>query len=178
MYTFRPGVGPIGRNPLECLWAPCGTPNPRRQRLQARVLLADRGHRCHQHRAILLGLPVLCEIDAYASAGPADDPYNLSLRGVGIGPRRSTIEGAQGIYAPDGRHRQILQVDRGSIPRQHQIRAGGTILHEHHASLQCTQLYYHRQQHSVYGKKFLSFCSYHHIHVDGRPWLIQGQMDR
>jgi hypothetical protein len=56
-------------------------------------------------------MPVLCEANAYASLGPTDDPNNLAIHGMGIRPRRSSIEGTLGLYAPDGRHRQILQVD-------------------------------------------------------------------
>jgi hypothetical protein len=63
--------------------------------------------------------PVLREANAYASLGPTDDPNNVVVRGVGVEPRRSSVEGTQGFYAPDGGHRQILQVDRGLVPRQY-----------------------------------------------------------
>jgi hypothetical protein len=55
-----------------------------------------------------------------------------------------------GLLAPAGRHRQILQVDRGSTPNQHQVRAGGGVLHQHHPSLWGPELHHHRQWHTVH----------------------------
>jgi hypothetical protein len=112
-------VGVVGRNPLRGLWAPRSAPDPRRQRLQARVLLADCSSGCYQDRAVLPRLPILREANTYASLGPSDDPDNVVIHGVGIGSRRSFAEGTRGLHAPDGRHRQILQVDRGPAPQQH-----------------------------------------------------------
>jgi hypothetical protein len=50
---------------------------------------------------------------------------------VGSGPRRPLAEGTRGLHAPVGRHRQILQVDRGPTPKQHQVRTGGGLLLQH-----------------------------------------------
>jgi hypothetical protein len=135
MYTYQPTAGAIRRNPLGGLRAPHGAPNPRWQHLQAWVLLADRGSRRYQDRTILPRMPVLCEANAYASPGPPDDPNNLVMRRVGFRPRRTSIEGTWGLYAPNGRHQQILQVDRGLTPRQYQIRVVDRILHGHYSLL-------------------------------------------
>ena len=56
-------------------------------------------------------------------------------------------------HAPIGRHRQILQVDRGPTPKQHQVRAGGGVLHQHHPSLWGPELHHHRQWHPVHRQK-------------------------
>jgi ribonuclease HI len=74
-------------------------------------------------------------------------------RGVGSGPRRSLAEGTRGLHAPAGRYRQILQVDRGPTPKQHQVRIGGGILHQHHPSLWGSKLHHHRQRHPVHWQK-------------------------
>jgi hypothetical protein len=97
MYTYQPGMGAIRRNPLGGLRAPHGASNPRQQRLQARVLLADCCRRCHQDRAALSGMPVLCKTDAYASTCPIDDSNNLGLHGVGFRPCRTSTEGILGL---------------------------------------------------------------------------------
>jgi ribonuclease HI len=55
-----------------------------------------------------------------------------------------------GLLAPAGRHRQILQVDRGPTLNQHQVRAGGGVLHKHHPSLWGPELHHHRQWHAVH----------------------------
>jgi ribonuclease HI len=55
-----------------------------------------------------------------------------------------------GLLAPAGRHRQILQVDRGLTPNQHQVRAGGGILHKHHPSHWGPEFHHHRQWHTVH----------------------------
>jgi hypothetical protein len=52
-------------------------------------------------------------------------------------------EGTRGLHAPAGRHRQILQVDRGPTPKQHQVRIGGGILHQHHPSLRGPELHHY-----------------------------------
>jgi hypothetical protein len=54
---------------------------------------------------------------------------------MGSRPRRSLAEGTRGLLTPAGRHRQILQVDRGPTLDQRQVRAGDGVLHEHHPSL-------------------------------------------
>jgi hypothetical protein len=69
---------------------------------------------------------------------------------VGSGPRRSLVEGTRGLHAPAGRYRQILQVDQGPTPKQHQVRAGGGVLHQHHPSFWGPELHHHRQLHSVH----------------------------
>ena len=79
MHTYQPRAGAIGRNPLSGMQAPRGTLNPRRQRLQARVLLANHGSRRYQDRAVLPGMPVLCEANAYAGLGLPDDLDNLAI---------------------------------------------------------------------------------------------------
>jgi hypothetical protein len=72
---------------------------------------------------------------------------------VGSGPRRSLAEGTRGLHAPAGRHRQILQVDRGLTPKQHQVRTGGSVLHQNHPSLRGPELHHHRQRHPVHWQK-------------------------
>src|SRR5699024_9348681 len=100
---------------------------------------------------------------------------------MGSGPRRSLAEGARGLHAPAGRHRQILQVDRGPTPEQHQVRAGGGVLHQHHPSLRGPKLHHHRQRYPVHRKNFLDFCEDHHIRVDwaavAHP-MSNGQVER
>jgi hypothetical protein len=51
MYTIQPRAGVAGRNPLGGLRAPRRAPDPRRQRLQARVLVADCSSGCYHDRA-------------------------------------------------------------------------------------------------------------------------------
>jgi hypothetical protein len=65
-------------------------------------------------------------------SGSADHTHRLAVCCVGSGPRRPLAEGTRGLHAPAGRHRQILQVDRGPTPKQHQVRTGGGVLHQHH----------------------------------------------
>jgi hypothetical protein len=88
--------------------------------------------------------------DTPARSGPADNTHHLNVCRVGFGPRRSLVEGTRGLLAPAGRHRQILQVDRGPTPNQHQVRAGGGVLHKHHPSLWDPELHHHRQWHVVH----------------------------
>jgi hypothetical protein len=63
---------------------------------------------------LLPRVPILRKTDAPARSNPADNTYDLAFRCVRSGPRRSLAEGTRGLQAPAGRHRQILQVDRGS----------------------------------------------------------------
>jgi ribonuclease HI len=81
---------------------------------------------------------------------PSDNTHHLVVCCMGSGPRRSLAEGTRGLLAPAGRHRQILQVDRGPTPNQHQVRAGGGVLHQHHPSLWGPELHHHRQWHPVH----------------------------
>jgi ribonuclease HI len=46
-----------------------------------------------------------------------------------------------------------FQVDRGPTPKQHQVRTGGGILHQHHPSLWGPKLHHHRQWHPVHRQK-------------------------
>jgi hypothetical protein len=87
---------------------------------------------------------ILRETDAPARSGPTDNTHHLVICCVGSGPRRSLAEGTRGLLAPAGRHRQILQVDRGPTLNQHQVRAGGGVLHKHHPSLWGPELHHHR----------------------------------
>jgi hypothetical protein len=69
---------------------------------------------------------------------------------VGSGSRWSLEEGTRGLLAPAGRHRQILQVDRGLTPNRHQVRAGSGVLHQHHPSFWSPELHHHRQWHTIH----------------------------
>jgi hypothetical protein len=62
---------------------------------------------------------ILREADPPARSGSANDTHHLAVCCVGSGPRRSLAEGTRVLHAPAGRHRQILQVDRGQTPKQH-----------------------------------------------------------
>jgi hypothetical protein len=85
----------------------------------------------------------------------------------GSGSRRPLVEGTRGLHAPVGRHRQILQVDRGPTPKQHQVRTGGGVLHQHHPSLCGSRTPSSpTTAPSSPTKKFLDFCEDHHIWVD------------
>jgi transposase InsO family protein len=96
---------------------------------------------------------------------------------MGSRPRRSLAEGTRGLHAPAGRYRQILQVDRGPTPKQHQVRTGGGILHQHHPSLSIIS----DNGTQFTGRKFLDFCEDHHIRVDwaavAHP-MTNGQVER
>jgi hypothetical protein len=72
---------------------------------------------------------------------------------VGSGPRRSLVEGTQGLHAPAGHHRQILQVDRSPTLNQHRVRAGGGVLYKYHPSLRDPKLHHHRQWHAIHWGK-------------------------
>jgi hypothetical protein len=69
---------------------------------------------------------------------------------MGSRPHRSLVEGNRGLQAPAGRHRQILQVDRGPTLNQHQVRAGGGVLYKYYPSLWGPELHHHRQWHVVH----------------------------
>jgi hypothetical protein len=88
VYTNQPRAGVARRNTLGGLQAPHDALNPRRQRLQARVLRADSNSGHYHDRAVLPRLPVLREANTYASLGPSDDPNNMTICGMGIVSRR------------------------------------------------------------------------------------------
>jgi hypothetical protein len=96
---------------------------------------------------------ILRETDAPARSGPPDDTYHLAVCHVESGPRRSLLEGTRGLHAPTGRHRQILQVDRGPTLNQHRVRAGGGVFHKYHPSLWGPKLNHHRQWPAVHWEK-------------------------
>jgi hypothetical protein len=104
-----------------------------------------------------------------------------SLCCVGSRPRRSLAEGTRGLLAPAGRHRQILQVDQGPTPNEHQVQAGGGILHQHHPSFGVPNSIITDNGTQFTGKKFLDFCEDHHIRVDwaavAHP-MTNGQVER
>jgi hypothetical protein len=96
---------------------------------------------------------ILRKVDASARSGLADDTHHLAICFVGSRPRRSLAEGTRGLLTPAGRHRQILQMDRGPTLDQHQVQAGGGVLHQHHPSIRGPKLHHHRQWHAVHRKK-------------------------
>jgi hypothetical protein len=124
---------------------------------------------------------ILRKTDAPARSGPADNTHHLAVCRVGSGPRRSLAEGTRGLLAPAGRHRQILQVDRGPTPYQPQVRAGSGVLHKHHLSLWGPELHHHRQWHAVHWEEAPDFCEDNHIRVDwaavAHP-MTNGQVER
>jgi transposase InsO family protein len=100
---------------------------------------------------------------------------------VGSRPRRSLAKGTRGLHTPAGRYRQILQVDQGPTPKQHQVRAGGGVLHQHHPSLWVPNSIITDNGTQFTGRKFLDFCEDHHIRVDwaavAHP-MTNGQVER
>jgi hypothetical protein len=72
-------------------------------------------------------------------------------------------------------------VDRGPTPNQHQVRAGGGVLHQHHPSLRVSNSIITDNGTQFTGKKFLDFCEDHHIRVDwatvAHP-MTNGQVER
>jgi hypothetical protein len=150
MHIHCPRVRAVTRNTLGGLQSPCSTSSHRGKRFPTRFLLANRSGRRHQDCTLLPRVPILRKTVAPARSSPADNTYHLVFRYVGSGPRRSLVEGTRGLQAPAGRHRQILQVDRGSTPNQHQVRAGGGVLHKYHPSLWGPKLNHHRQWHVVH----------------------------
>jgi hypothetical protein len=124
---------------------------------------------------------ILRKTDAPARSSPIDNTYHLAICRIRSGPRRSLAEGTRGLHAPAGRHRQILQVDRGPTLNQHRVRAGGGVLHKYHPLLWGPKLHHHRQWHAVHWEKFLDFCEDHHIRVDwaavAHP-MTNGQVER
>jgi hypothetical protein len=135
MHIHCPRARAVTRNTLGGLWSPCSTSSPHGKHLLTRFLLANRNGRRHQDCTLLPGVPILRKTDAPAHSSPVDHTYHLAFRCVVSGPRRSLAEGTRGLQAPAGRHRQILQVDRGPTLNQHQVRAGGGVLHKYHPSL-------------------------------------------
>jgi hypothetical protein len=141
-------------------------PEPSSTMSSCKGFTGDHGRRCHQDRAVVLRLPILRETYAYASLGPTDDPNNLALHGVGIRPHRSSTEGSRGLYAPNGRHRQILQVDRG--PTLANIKSEQTVAFFtdiiHRFGVPNSIITDNNTQ--FIGKNFFGFCSDHHIRMD------------
>jgi transposase InsO family protein len=72
-------------------------------------------------------------------------------------------------------------VDRGPTPNQHQVRAGGGVLHEHYPSLWVPISIITNNGTQFTGKKFLDFCEDHHIRVNwaavAHP-MTNGQVER
>jgi hypothetical protein len=127
--------------------------SPCRECFPTRFLLAYGGGRRYQNCPHLRRVSILREADPPARSGSTDDTHHLAFYCVGSGSRRPLAEGTRGLHAPAGRHRQILQVDRGPTPEQHQVRAGGGVLHQHHPSLRGPELHHHRQRHPVHRQK-------------------------
>jgi hypothetical protein len=102
---------------------------------------------------LLPRVSILCETDAPARSSPVDNTYHLAVCRMGSRPHRSLAEGTRGLHAPAGRHRQILQVDRGPTLNQHRVQAGGDVLHKYHPPLWGPKLHHHRQRHAVHWEK-------------------------
>jgi transposase InsO family protein len=72
-------------------------------------------------------------------------------------------------------------VDRGLTPKQHQVWAGGDVLHQHHPSLRVPKSIITDNDTQFTGRKFLDFCEDHHIRVDwaavAHP-MTNGQVER
>ena len=87
-------------------------------------------------------------------------------------------EPGHGLLAPAGRHRQILQVDRGPTLNQHQVVAFFTNI-IHRFGVPNSIITDNGTQFT--GKKFLDFCEDHHIRVDwaavAHP-MTNGQVER
>jgi hypothetical protein len=81
-----------------------------------RLLLAHLGGQRYQNCPHLRRVSILRKADPPARSGSADDTHHLAFCCVGSGSRRPFAEGTRGLHAPAGRHRQILQVDRGPTP--------------------------------------------------------------
>jgi hypothetical protein len=78
---------------------------------------------------------ILRKADPPTRSGSTNNTHHLDVCCVGSRPRRSLAEGTRRLHAPTGCHQQILQVGRGPTPKQHQVRTGGGVLHQHHPSL-------------------------------------------
>jgi hypothetical protein len=94
----------------------------------------------------------------YAPAEGANstrDRQYLSLGRLPYGVWTSSVPCRRhpGLHAPAGRHRQILQVDRGPTLNHHGVRVGGGVLHKYHPSLWGPKLHHHRQWHVVHWEK-------------------------
>ena len=122
MHPHRRRSGAPTRDTLEGLRPSRSTSSPCWKRLPTRFLLADGGGRRHKNCPHLRRVSVLREADPPARSGSVDDTHHLAFCFVGSGPRRPLAEGTRGLHAPVGHHRQILQVDRGPTPKQHQVR--------------------------------------------------------
>jgi hypothetical protein len=153
MHIHRRRPGALTRNTLRGLRSSRSASSPCWKRFPTRFLLADRGSRRHENCPHLPRVSILRKADAPTRSGSANNTHHLAVCCVGSGPRRSLAEGTWGLHAPAGRHRQILQVDRGPTPKQHQVRIGGSVLHQHHPSLRGPEIHHHRQRHPVHRQK-------------------------
>jgi hypothetical protein len=137
------GQGTPAGDTLGGLRASRSASSPCRECLPTGLLLANGGGRRHKNCPHLRRVSILCEADPPARSGSTDNTHHLALCCVGSGPRRPLAEGTRGLHAPAGRHRQILQVDQGLTSEQHQVRAGGGVLHQYHPSLRGPELHHH-----------------------------------
>jgi hypothetical protein len=142
MHLHRRRSGTPARDTLGGLRPSRSASSPCRECFPTRLLLAYGGGRRYQNCPHLRRVSILREADPPARSGSADDTHHLAFCCVGSGSRRPLSEGTRGLHAPAGRHRQILQVDRGPTPEQHQVRAGGGVIHQHHPSLRGPELHH------------------------------------
>jgi transposase InsO family protein len=72
-------------------------------------------------------------------------------------------------------------VDRGPTPKQHQVRTGDGVLHQHHHHFGVPNSIITDNDTQFTGRKFLDFCEDHHIRVDwaavAHP-MTNGQVER
>jgi transposase InsO family protein len=124
---------------------------------------------------------ILRKADASARSGLADDTHHLAICCVGSRPRRSLAEGTRGLHTPAGRYRQILQVDQGPTPKQHQVRAGLAFFTNIIHRFEVPNSIITDNGTQFTRKKFLDFCDDHHIRVDwaavAHP-MTNGQVER
>jgi hypothetical protein len=148
------------------LQTPRGTSDPHWKCLQARVLLANCGRRHRQDCAILQRMPVLHKADAHANPGPTDGPNHLDLRCMGVRPRRSSAEGTGGFT------HLLVAIEKFST--RIKVRPLASIKFEQAVAFFIDIIHCFRIPNSIItdndtqfmGKKFLSFCVDHHIHVE------------
>jgi hypothetical protein len=166
VHPHQAGTRIIRRNPLGGLQTPHGTSDPHWKCLQARVLLANCGRRHRQDCAILPRMPVLHKADAHANPGPTDGPNHLDLRCMGVRPRRSSAEGTGGftylLVAIDKFSTRIKVRPLANIKFEQAVAFFIDIIHRF-----CIPNSIITDNDTQFmGKKFLSFCVDHHIHVE------------